>query len=151
MLTSRDALLLLNRDRKRSFSLKNIFQHFSRGTATLTPKTFRGTKFQTLFCPNVNPSKILSGPKFFPANIFRNSFLFICCNFYGMSYEKHHFITKYKNESFSYLLNSVLMIFFHLFKLSQSLCSLSKRTDEAFLANMSWFWKWNVFWSENFS
>ena len=38
---------------------------------TLTPKNFDGTKFRIFFCPNINPSEILSCPKLFPAEIFR--------------------------------------------------------------------------------
>ena len=38
---------------------------------TLKPKNFVGTKFRIFFCPNINPSKILSCPKLFPAEIFR--------------------------------------------------------------------------------
>ena len=38
---------------------------------TLTPKNFGGTKFRIFFCPNINPSEILSCPKLFPAETFQ--------------------------------------------------------------------------------
>ena len=49
---------------KHEFQTKN-------SSTTLKLKNFAGTKFRIFFCPNINPSKILSCPKLFPAKIFR--------------------------------------------------------------------------------
>ena len=48
---------------------------------TLTPKNFGRTKFRIFFCPNINPSEILSCLKLFTAEIFRKwNFFSFCSN-----------------------------------------------------------------------